>query len=150
MPKTQSDIQIVIFELSGSEYGIPTESVREIVRLVEITPVPGSPDFVMGALDYRGTIAVVIDLAARLGLKSVVHNLNTQIIIIGDDAGLTGLIVDRVADVISIEQSTIMRGRESTLPDDMTIGAYEDEERLVLLLDIDKVLDSKESRAKKK
>ena len=150
MAETAVETQIVIIELSGAEYGIPAVMVKEIVRLVEITPVPESPALVKGAIDYRGTVAVVIDLALRLGLKSTPYNLGTQIIIVENEAGLTGLVVDRVADVLTIDETTVMHGRESSLPEEIATGAYEDGERLVLLLDIDKVLSFKKGRVKKK
>lgn len=155
MAETAVASQTIIFELAGAEYGIPAESVREIVRLVEITPVPESPAFVKGAIDYRGSVAVVVDLALRLGLEPSPYDLGTQIIIIENEEGLTGLVVDRVADVITIDPAFVMRGRGSKLPDDITTGAYEEGERLVILLNIDSVLDfdkkwAKKSRARKK
>lgn len=134
------DIQEVIIELGGAEYGIPADSVKEIVRIVEITPIPESSDCVKGAIDYRGVVAVVIDLAQRLGLEPAPYDLSTQIIIVENDAGLLGLVVDKVKDVITIEPDAVMRGQESQLPDEITIGAYEDGERLVILLNIAKVL----------
>lgn len=149
MPESAVWTQAAILELSGAEYGIPTDRVKEIVRLVEITPVPESPDFVKGAIDYRGSAAIVLDLALRLGLENSSYNLNTQIIIVETAAGLSGLIVDRVVDVIMIDSSAVMRGHKSTLPDDITVGAYEAGERLVLLLNIDKVLDYKQKHPRK-
>ncbi len=134
--------QILVLELTGVEYGFPADAVREIVRLVEVTPVPESPAFLKGVIDYRGDIAVVIDLAARLGLGEVPGELTTQIIIVDVSGHLVGLIVDQVLDIVSVDQAGILTARdELPLPEDLITGAYEDGERLLLILDLDKVLD---------
>jgi purine-binding chemotaxis protein CheW len=150
MAERAVDFQEVIIELGDAEYGIPASAVKEIVRLVEITPIPESSESVKGAIDYRGTIAVVVDLALRLGLKPAPYDLNTQIIIVESEAGLTGLVVERVADVITINPEAVMRGRASELQDEISTGAYEDGERLVILLDITRILRVKKRKESKK
>jgi purine-binding chemotaxis protein CheW len=134
--------QILVLELTGAEYGFQADAVREIVRLVEITPVPESPAWLKGVIDYRGDIAVVIDLAARLDLGETAVGLATQIVIVETAGHLVGLVVDRVLDIISVEKAGILTARdELPLPEDLVKGAYEDEDRLLVLLDLDKVLD---------
>lgn len=134
--------QILVLEMGGAEYGFPADNVQEIVRLVEITPVPGSPKFIKGVIDYRGEIAVVVDLPARLNLGEAGNTLATQIVIVTAGKHLVGLVVDQVMDVISVSEAGIMTARDDeTLPQDLVTGAYEDGERLLVLLDLDKILD---------
>jgi purine-binding chemotaxis protein CheW len=134
--------QIVVLELAGAEYGFPADAVREIVRLVEITPVPESPVWLKGVIDYRGDIAVVIDLASRLDLGAAARGLAAQIIIIEAAGHLVGLVVDQVVDVIPVDKAGIITTRKKLpLPEDLVTGAYEDGERLLVLLDLDKILD---------
>jgi len=134
--------QILVLELAGAEYGFPADTVKEIVRLVEITPVPESVVWLKGVIDYRGEIAVIIDLAARLGLGKASKELNAQIVIVEVSQHLVGLIVDQVLDVISVEQAGVLAScDELPLPEDLVTGAYEDGERLLVLLDLGKILD---------
>lgn len=147
--------QILVLELGGVEYGFLSDTVKEIVRLVEITPVPESPKFLKGLIDYRGEIAVVIDLPARLSLGEAKNTLATQIVIVLAGEHLVGLVVDKVLDVISIEEAGIMTTRrDDVMPENLTAGAYEDGERLLVLLDLEKILDFNGhdylSKAKKK
>lgn len=134
--------QILVLELSSAKYGFPADAVKEIVRLVEITPVPESPAWLKGVIDYRGDIAVVIDLAARLDLGEAASGLTTQIVIVDAAGHLVGLVVDQVLDIISVEQAGIMTTRDE-LPnhEELVMGACEDGERLLVLLDLDKILD---------
>jgi purine-binding chemotaxis protein CheW len=134
--------QIVVLELGGAEYGFSADKVQEIVRLVEITPVPESPKFIKGVIDYRGDIAVVVDLLARLNMGQAGTTLATQIVIVEAGKHLVGLVVDKVMDVISVLDAGIMTAAtDDALPDDLITGAYEDGERLLVLLDLDKILD---------
>lgn len=134
--------QILVLEMAGAEYGFPADTVKEIVRLVEITPVPESPAFLKGFIDYRGDIAVVIDLAARLDLGQAASGLKTQIVIVDAAGHLVGMVVDQVLDVISVEKAGILTPRDE-LPsrEDLVMGAYEDGERLLILLDLEKIMD---------
>jgi purine-binding chemotaxis protein CheW len=142
MADTATQKQILVLEMAGAEYGFPADTVKEIVRLVEITPVPESPGFLKGVIDYRGDIAVVIDLAARLNLGEAASGLSTQIIIVNVSDHLVGLVVDQVLDIISVDKTEILAARdELPLSEDLVTGAYEDGERLLVLLDLTKILD---------
>lgn len=142
MADVDNDKQILVLELGAAEYGFSADTVQEIVRLVEITPIPESPKFLKGVIDYRGEIAVIIDLPARLNLGEAGNTLATQIVIIKAGMHLVGLVVDKVLDVISVNEAGIMTTKnDDVLADDLLAGAYEDGERLLVLLDLDKILD---------
>ncbi len=134
--------QMLVLELNGAEYGFAANKIKEIVRLVEITPVPETPAFLKGIIDYRGDIAVIIDLAERLGMPPAEYTLSTQVVIINVDGHLVGLAVDKVLDVATVESNMVLAAKDNLpLPEDVVVGAFENEERLMVLLDIDKVLD---------
>ncbi len=99
------------FVLGGAGYGIPILKVREIIRLLEITPIPRMPDYVRGVINLRGRIVPVIDLRMKLGLPNPVTTNRTCIIVthiqIGDATKLMGLIVDALDEVYQINAEDI-------------------------------------------
>ena len=99
------------FVLGGAGYGIPILKVREIIRLLEITPIPRMPDYVRGVINLRGRIVPVIDLRMKLGLPNPSTTNRTCIIVthiqIGDATKLMGLIVDALDEVYQINAEDI-------------------------------------------
>ena len=140
--KVLGEKQIVVLEMGGKGYGVPAERVREIVRLVEISPVPESPAFLAGVIDYRGELAIVVDLASRFGMEAAERTLSSHIIVMEAGDHLVGLLVDKVSDVLNAPSSQVMKPNgDIPVPEELVTGAYEDGDSLVLLLNIDKVLD---------
>jgi purine-binding chemotaxis protein CheW len=99
------------FVLGGNGYGIPILKVREIIRLLEITPIPRMPDYVRGVINLRGRIVPVIDLRMKLGLPNPVTTNRTCIVVvhvtIGTLSKLMGLIVDALEEVYQINAEDI-------------------------------------------
>lgn len=105
-------LQWATFRLGRELYGINVMQVREVLRYVEITPVPGTPSFVLGIINLRGNVVTVIDACRRLSLDtSHVNDDNTRIVIIEASNQVIGMLVDSVAEVVNLRQSEI----ESTL-----------------------------------
>jgi len=109
--KTRAAGKYLTFVLGGAGYGIPILKVREIIRLLEITPIPRMPDYVRGVINLRGRIVPVIDLRMKLGLPNPVTTNRTCIIVchiqIGDATKLMGLIVDALDEVYQINAEDI-------------------------------------------
>lgn len=102
------DEQVVVFRLDAEEFGVPIETVQEIVRVPEaLTRVPKSPHFVEGVINLRGTVLPVIDLRTRLGLASVERSDRQRVMVFLLDGTRTGFIVDSVAEVLRIRKSAI-------------------------------------------
>lgn len=142
LEKVLSEKQIVVLEMGGKGYGLPAERVREIVRLVEISPVPESPAFLAGVIDYRGELTIVVDLANRFGMPAAERTLSSHIIIMEAEDHLVGLLVDKVSDVLNAPSAEVMKPNgDMPVPEELITGAYEDGNRLLLLLDVDKMLD---------
>jgi purine-binding chemotaxis protein CheW len=94
------------FRLSDEEYGIAILKVREIIGITDITPVPQMPTHVRGVMNLRGKVIPVIDLRLKFGMTPAAYDEQTCIVVV-DVGRLTGLIVDRVEEVLDIAADQI-------------------------------------------
>lgn len=135
------ELNILGFFLDRQEYGLGIERIREIIRIVEITPVPETPDFLAGIINFRGEIVPIVDLRRRLGLKPQDYSLNTPIIISDINDCTTGIIVDRVSEVLTVTTDEICQpSSEVPLSKDLIEGILRVDGRLLLLLNLRRVL----------
>ncbi len=100
------------FILGGGAFGIPILKVREIIRLLEITPIPRMPEYVSGVINLRGKIVPVIDLRMKLGLPTMTETTNRSCIVVvyvamAEATKLMGLIVDALDEVYQINAEDI-------------------------------------------
>lgn len=136
----------IVFKLLDEEYGVEVQQVRSIERMQQITRVPQTPEFVKGIINLRGIVTPVIDLRTRFGLGQETRTETTRIIIVAVDDMEVGLIVDAANDVIDIRQDAIepppevVGGIKAAYVD----GVAKLEDRLLILLNLDKVLNSEE------
>ena len=139
-------VQLVIFDLEGEEYGVDIMDVREIMKKAQITPVPNSPQFIAGIVNVRGTIDVVVDLAKRFNLKTSKDAKREHIINVERGDNLYGMVVDEVTEVLRIPKDTIEPAPaiiSQEIGADYVKGVAIVEDRLLILLDTEKVLDEK-------
>jgi len=102
------DEQVVVFRLDKEEFGVPIDSVQEIVRVPEqLTHVPKAPPFVEGVINLRGAVLPVIDLRRRLGMPAVERSDRQRVMVFLIEGMRTGFIVDSVAEVLRIHKSAI-------------------------------------------
>lgn len=102
------DEQVVVFHLGKEEFGVPIESVQEIVRVPEeLTHVPKAPPFVEGVINLRGAVLPVIDLRRRLGLPVLERTDRQRVMVFLIHGARTGFIVDVVTEVLKIHKSAI-------------------------------------------
>lgn len=102
------DEQLVVFRLGQEEFGVPIDSVQEIVRVPDaLTRVPQAPGFVEGVINLRGAVLPVIDLRRRLGLEAVERSDRQRIMVFLIERVCTGFIVDSVAEVLKVERAAI-------------------------------------------
>lgn len=100
--------QLVVFRLGQEEFGVPIDSVQEIVRVPEqLTQVPRAPAFVEGVINLRGAVLPVVDLRRRLGLPDAARSDRQRIMVFVIDGVRTGFIVDSVAEVLKVERRAI-------------------------------------------
>jgi purine-binding chemotaxis protein CheW len=142
-------IQLVTFSIGDEEFGVDILKVQEIIRTMEITKVPKAPDFVEGVINLRGNVIPIIDLRKRFGLETREHDKHTRIIVIEINKTIVGFIVDSVSEVLRIPSDTVeppppvVAGIES----DYINGVGKLEDRLLILLDLDKLLSGEEVEA---
>lgn len=138
------------FNLKNENYGIPLGRVKEIIAMLPITEVPKTPVYIKGVINLRGKIIPIMDLRLKFGLEEKEYNDRTCIIVVdistGDNKRQTGLAVDAVAEVVDIKSAEIeeMSSSEKNSEDEFIIGIGKVRDKVVMLLDIEKVL-SKEA-----
>ena len=135
--------QWVTFKLDGEKYGISVTQVREVLRNIEIAPVPGAPDFVLGIVNLRGNVVTVLDTRARFGLSAIDYNEESRIIIIEINDQIIGLLVDSIAEVVDILQSGIevTPNAGSDESSKYIQGVHSRNGELLILITLEKVLD---------
>lgn len=100
-------VELLTFQLSDQEYSLNIMSVREIRSWTRATPMPHAPSFMRGVINLRGTVLPVMDLAERLGLPRREHSDRNVIIVVKQGDTMTGLLVDAVSDIISVQQGDL-------------------------------------------
>lgn len=136
------DWQVVGFRIGNETYGVRIASVREIVRVPEITMVPNAPDIIEGVINLRGKIIPVMDLRKRFGASAVQPDKKNRILVVELENKLLGLIVSSASEVLKIPPSEIespgsvfAEGESSYVT-----GVGKLKGRLIILLDIAKLL----------
>jgi purine-binding chemotaxis protein CheW len=144
------ELHIVGFKVGRETYGVPITSLHEIVRVPEITAVPDAPDYMEGVINLRGKIVSVLDLRKRLGEKEVKPNGRNRILVLEHRGRLSGLIVDSASEVLKIPAADVEPSPTELLPGGLNcvtgLGKYQG--RLIVLLDMTKLLESQTSRSK--
>jgi purine-binding chemotaxis protein CheW len=123
--------------------------VQEIKGYSAITPIPNTPAYLKGVMNLRGTIIPVVDLRAKFGMAEAEYNQFTVIIVVTVGAKIMGLVVDAVSDVLNIPRTDIQETPDFGAQVDARFinGMAKAGEKLVVLLDIDKVLSGEELMA---
>lgn len=139
-------IQWVTFRLDGETYGINVMKVQEVLRMTEIAPVPGAPDYVVGIINLRGNVVTVIDTRKRFGLMPTEADDSTRIVIIESDSNIVGILVDRVAEVVNLRGSQIETapnvGNEESSK--YIQGVFSRADDILILVDLNKFLSDDE------
>lgn len=146
---TGEDRQLVVFLLGAESYGVEISRVHEIIRLQAVTRVPRSPLFVEGVINLRGKVIPVVDLRRRFGLPSAEHTRASRTVVVEIGDQVVGLVVDAVSEVLSINSATIEPASPvvAGVDSEYIQGIAKLPERLVILLDLDRVLAREERRA---
>jgi len=140
------------FSLADEEYGLEILKVREIIGVMDITAVPGTPQFVKGVINLRGKVVPVLDLRLKFNLPEKQRTEETCIIVVSVGTVETGIIVDKVSEVMNIAGEDIEDTPSfgANVETDFILGMGKAGGRVTILLDIDQVLsgnDFKDIRA---
>jgi len=149
--KAQTDgneLQLVTFEVGSEEFAVDILVVQEINRMMWITDVPQSPDCVEGVINLRGKIIPVVDLRRRLGLPEAEYGAMSRIVVVEVGGRTIGFTVDRVNEVLRISSSIVdaAPGVVTRVDSQFIAGIGKLEDRLVILLDLEKLLSPEELR----
>ncbi len=134
--------QLISFMIGKEEYGLEILTVKEVIRIREITRIPKAPVFVKGIINLRGDVIPIIDLREKFGLEIQEYTTMTRVIIVEVDGKSIGMVVDSVSQVIRIEKDQVE-------PPPPLIGGISAEylrgvgkigEKLIIMLNIDKIL----------
>jgi purine-binding chemotaxis protein CheW len=140
--------QLVVFDLAGESYGINIAAVESIIKMQAITQLPQAPYYVKGVTNLRGTVLPVIDLRLRFGLEAQEISRQTRIIIVTMGILKVGVVVDGVSEVLRVQDDTIgsLPPMVSTVNSAFLKGIVRLENRLIILLELGKVLDFDEQQ----
>lgn len=144
--KDDSIVQWVTFYLDNEKYGIKVMQVQEVLRMTEIAPVPGAPDYVIGIINLRGNVVTVIDTRRRFGLMDAEASDETRIVIVEADNNVVGILVDSVAAVVDLRESEVETapnvGNDESSKYIQGVSSQGDE--LLILVDVNKLLSDEE------
>lgn len=138
--------QLVVFNLANEDYGVDITSVESIIKMQAITSIPQAPSVVEGITNLRGMVLPVINLRKRFGLQEGSDDKNTRIIVSQMNGLKVGMIVDGVSEVLRIQDQLIepTPPMVSTVDTAFITGIIKLEGRLVILLDLARVLNVEE------
>lgn len=138
--------QLVVFELAAEVYGVDISRVQEIIRLPTITRLPRAPEFVEGVINLRGRVIPVVDLKRRFGLPAGERTRASRIVVVDVDNQTIGMVVDGVSEVLRVQAAAVEPPSPvvTTIESDYIRGIAKLEARLIILLDLDKVLSVEE------
>ncbi|XVJ59457.1 MAG: chemotaxis protein CheW [Tepidisphaera sp.] len=147
--------KVLSFGLGKEEYGLDILAVREIIGLIDITPLPRTPSYVKGVINLRGKIIPVIELRSRFGMQSVSYTEETCIIVVDvpaegeGESRLMGVVVDTVREVLDIPVSAIEPPPRfgCSIPLDYITGIGKVKNKVVVMLDTTKVMNPAEATA---
>ena len=140
--------QIVVFELANEHYGLDISAVEGIIKMQSITKMPQAPHFVEGITNLRGVVVPVIDLRRRFGLPAAEWSKDTRIVVVFMNGMKVGMIVDGVSQVLRIQDDQIEPPPPMVTNNNSALnkGIAKLENRLVILLDLSKVLSMDENQ----
>jgi purine-binding chemotaxis protein CheW len=132
----------VTFDVAAETYGVPVERVHEILRVSGITRVPHAPPMVRGVTNMRGRILAIVDVRRCLGVERAEIDARSRILVVSTRGRLLGLLVDGVDQVERLDRDAVQPPPPDVMTDhsDYIVGVIQLARRLVILLEIDRVL----------
>ena len=141
-PVCEPLIRWVTFQLGQEIYGVVVKNVREILRINNISPVPGAPDYIVGITNIRGNVVSVIDGRSRINLPSAEHTDLSRMIVMESKDDIVAVVVDRVADIIDLPESLINASSKLAKGGSSKYisGVMPREDELIIILDSEKFI----------
>jgi len=141
-----SNQEFLVFSLGDEEYAIDILKVQEIRGYENVTRIANAPEFIKGVTNLRGVIVPIVDLRIKFHLERVEYGGQTVVIVVNVADRVVGIVVDGVSDVMTLTPEQIKPAPEFgvTLSSDFLSGLGSLDDRMLVLVDIDKLLTSEE------
>lgn len=138
--------EFLVFSLGSEDYAIDILKVQEIRGYENVTRIANAPDFIKGVANLRGVIVPIVDLRIKFRLEDITYDEQTVVIVVGIEERTVGIVVDAVSDVMSLSPDQIKPAPEFgvSMPVDYLSGLGNLEDRMLVLVDIEKLLTSEE------
>ena len=135
--------QFCTFFLDGLFFGVGVQKVQEVIRFQEMTRVPQAPPVVGGLINLRGQIVTALDLRRRLELREREASQRPMNVVVRTDDGVVSLLVDEIGDVVEVDQESFEPPPETLrgVARELVLGVYKLKDRLLLLLDTERVVN---------
>jgi len=145
-PAINGRLEVVTFTLGKEEYAIDIQRVQELRGHDQVTRIANAPDYILGVVNLRGVIVPIIDMRLKFNLGTPTYDQFTVVIVLNIAGRVVGMVVDSVSDVITLEPSQIKPPPQmgSALDTDYLIGLGTLDNRMLILVDIDKLMSSDE------
>ena len=139
-------LEVVTFTLGREEYGIDIQRVQELRGYDAVTRIANTPDYVKGVVNLRGIIVPVIDMRIKFNLGTPTYDQFTVVIILNIGGRIMGMVVDSVSDVTTLTPDQVKPAPEmgTAFDSNYMIGLGTVDERMLILVDIDKLMSSSE------
>lgn len=141
------DLEVLVFTLGAEEYGVEILKVQEIRGYDGVTRIANVPDFVKGVTNLRGVIVPIVDLRIKFDLGKAEYNEQTVVIVLNIGQRVVGVVVDGVSDVLTLTTEQVKPSPDfgdSNLSPEYLLGLGSLEDRMLILVDIEKMMTSRE------
>lgn len=135
-------VQLVGFVVGNEEFSVPILSIQEIIKPIEWTRVPRTPDYVLGVFNLRGTVIPLVDLRKKFGLASEKMTDDSRFIVMKNEFETAGFVIDRLTEAIRLKKSEIGPAPETSMQEKTMIeGVGKQEGKILTILKVDKLLE---------
>lgn len=135
-------VQLVGFIVGEEEFSVPILSIQEIIKPIEWTRVPRTPEYVLGVFNLRGTVIPLVDLRLKFGLQSEKMTENSRFMVMKNETETAGFVIDRLTEAIRLKKHEIGPAPETSMQEKTMIeGVGKQNDKILTILKVDKLLE---------
>jgi len=135
-------VQLVGFVIGEEEFSVPILSIQEIIKPIDWTRVPRTPEYVLGVFNLRGTVIPLIDLRLKFGLPSEKMTDNSRFMVMKNETETAGFVIDRLTEAIRLKKHEIGPAPETAMQEKTMIeGVGKQNDKILTILKVDKLLE---------
>lgn len=135
-------VQLVGFVVGNEEFSVPILSIQEIIKPIEWTRVPRTPEYVLGVFNLRGSVIPLIDLRKKFGLRSEKMTDDSRFIVMKNEFETAGFVIDRLTEAIRLKKHEIGPAPETAMQEKTMIeGVGKQNDKILTILKVDKLLE---------